>query len=218
MHRAGIWGQGRSCHAFSPSAPLSPILRLFINPEALQTPSFWFLWRLHFIGVTDQITGHCDGYNLQALSPPQRSGLVRLKGPILWTLVCSPVKPVPKLRCLPKVTSLNTTRDILMDLSGNSKGFTSSGPETGKKTKSEYHTKYVSSYPCFLICILNGFNELWFKHLHLVRDFWDRVPSSGLRDYYCIKVIFQKRMSGIRIFPQLLPTYSECQKWKVRDG
>lgn len=45
------------------------------------------------------------------------------------------------------------------------------------------YSVYVSMplFPCFLICILNWFNELWFEHVNLVCDFWDRVPLRDLK-------------------------------------
>lgn len=35
-----------------------PHLHVFSDPEALWTRPFGFLWRLHYVGAVDEITGH----------------------------------------------------------------------------------------------------------------------------------------------------------------
>lgn len=72
LHKArygeGVW----SFHALSQSTPPSPNLHVFTKPEALQTPSFGFLWRLPYRGALDSISGHW--WLIQLLSPPLNSG------------------------------------------------------------------------------------------------------------------------------------------------
>ena len=51
-----VWG-GRGMELHALRAPLSPNLHVFTKPEAVQTPFWGVLWRIHHASTIYQITG-----------------------------------------------------------------------------------------------------------------------------------------------------------------
>lgn len=135
-------GKGGRASMLFLGTPFFSNLHLFTNQEALPTPSFWVLWRHHYIGMIDYIIGLWQlNSNLQPLSLPHSSGggtesfnlLISRLVPLATNL---PLKVTKQLSKSHLITIIKDT--FIAFLTGNSKGLRSSATERGTKTKYMY--------------------------------------------------------------------------------
>lgn len=176
MHRARYGEKAQSFHGL-PSAPISPNLRMFTNPEVPKPSSWGFLWRHHYTGTLDCIIGHWQGIQPPTLfSPPQRSrgwewklqtSILHHSSPLSGKL---PGQPAFYLRCGPRIINITKNTFFCFHHLGNSRGFRSTVSKMGSRPNT-YSLEITVSYDlCFFLSRGKGVCSICSWTSELYRD------------------------------------------------